>query len=474
MLLKDLIPEHLFENTGFDYKAKLTDKEKETWKWVKSLVAFANEEGGTIYVGVNDDWTVFGLTKEEADKTRLLVIRENDRHVFPHARLSFSFIEVPDREDRFVLAVYIFKAESVVRYRDGDFNETVYKRKDGASTEATPEEIISMGRGRKGFDLQLTGSFFKEEDFSQYLSLAKEYRKDHQAPEFKDLVSEEVVSDAGEITFGLSLFADSCTDSLTLVSCRLWRGLGKGEDEIIDKKSFKGPLGECFRFARSFIIRNTKTGVIKNQDGSRTNTHSYPELAIREVLVNAIAHRDYSITGTQIDIDIFADRIEVKSPGGWILSKKPSQYALDKIPSKRRNDSISACFELCGLMERSGTGFEKIANFYKAYPQTMPVLEDFGDFFCITLYDLLYEKTGFGERGFGETSESEVEQLVLGLCAESPKSRKELQEAAGIKSVSYFLRKVLQPMLEKGLIETVSPKKSPNQRYKSKNGVGAD
>ena len=90
-----------------------------------------------------------------------------------------------------------------------------------------------------------------------------------------------------------------------------------------------------------------------NQDGSRTNTHSYPELAIREVLVNAIAHRDYSITGTQIDIDIFADRIEVRSPGGWILSKKPSQYALDKIPSKRRNDSISTCFELCGLMERN-------------------------------------------------------------------------------------------------------------------------
>ncbi|MDY6392121.1 MAG: ATP-binding protein [Bacilli bacterium] len=191
--------------------------------------------------------------------------------------------------------------------------------------------------------------------------------------------------------------------------------------------------------------------------------------------MNAIAHRDYSIAGTQIDIDIFADRIEVKSPGGWLLSKKPSQYALDKIPSKRRNDSISACFELCGLMERSGTGFEKIANFYKAYPQTMPVLEDFGDFFCITLFDLLYVKTGFDEQGAVEAPELEAEQqLVLMLCAQGPKSRKELQEATGIKSRSYFMRKVLQPMLEKDLIEAVSPKNSPNQRYKSKNGVGAD
>lgn len=474
MLFKELIPEHLFENTDFDYKAKLTDKEKETVKWAKSLVAFANEEGGTIYVGVNDDWTVFGLTKEEADKTRLLVIKENDRHVFPHVKLSFSFIEIPDREDKFVLAIYVFKAESIVRYREGDFGETVYKRKDGASTEASPEEIVSMGRGRKGFDSQLTGIRFEERDYSQFMSLASEFRKDHHAPEYNDLISEEVISDLGEVTFGFSLFADSCADSITRVSCRLWRGLGKGEDEIVDKKSFKGPLGECFRFARSFVIRNTKTGVIKNLDGSRTDTYSYPELAIREVLVNAIAHRDYSMSGTQIDVDVFADRMEVKSPGGWILSKKPSQYPLDKIPSKRRNDSISACFELCGLMERSGTGFEKIANFYKAYPEMMPTLEDYNDFFCITLYDLLYEKTGFGEQGIRETPKPDIEGLILRLCAEGPKSRKELQEATGIKSTSYFLRKVLQPMLEEGLIETVSPKKSPNQRYKSKGAVSQD
>lgn len=149
----------------------------------------------------------------QADKTCLLVIKENDRHVFPHVKLFFPFIEIPDRGDKFVLAVYVFKAESIVRYREGDFGETVYKRKDGASTEASPEEIVSTGRGRKGFDSQLTGIRFEERDYSQFMSLASEFRKDHRAPEYNDLISEEVISDLEEVTFGFSLFADSCADS---------------------------------------------------------------------------------------------------------------------------------------------------------------------------------------------------------------------------------------------------------------------
>ena len=468
MLLKEIIPEHLFENSDFDYKAQLGDKPTEVIKWAKSIVAFANENGGTIYVGVGDDWTAFGLTREEADKARLLVIRENDRHVFPHARLSFSFIEVPDRAERYILAAYVFKSESIVRYREGDFGEYVYKRRDGASTEATPEEIVTMGRGREGYDTQLTERIYQDTDYSSFLALAREFRKDRRSPEFNDLVSEKVVSDTGEVTLGLSLFADSCNDRITRISCRLWRGFGKGEDEIIDKKSFEGPLAECFRFARAFIMRNTKSGIVKNPDGTRTDTYSYPDLAIREVLVNAIAHRDYSIQGTQIDIDIFADRIEVKSPGGWILTKKPSQYPLDKIPSKRRNESISACFELCGLMERSGSGFEKIARLYASFPNKEPYLEDFGDFFCITLFDLQWEAETASVSPKQDASGMSVVDTILRLCSERPMGRMELQEATGIKSRSYFLRVFLQPLVDRGLLETVSPKNSPNQKYRKK------
>ena len=83
MYLKDIIPERMFEDTDFDYKATLQDGNP--MKWAKSIVAFANGDGGTIYVGVSDDWVAFGLSKREADEARLQAIRENDRSIFPHA-----------------------------------------------------------------------------------------------------------------------------------------------------------------------------------------------------------------------------------------------------------------------------------------------------------------------------------------------------------------------------------------------------
>lgn len=96
------------------------------------------------------------------------------------------------------------------------------------------------------------------------------------------------------------------------------------------------------------------------KDGSRMDTFAYPEQALRESVVNALAHRDYSMQGTQIDIDIFKDRLTITSPGDWMHDKMPSEYPLDMIPSIRRNKIICNAFELLGLMEKSESGFKKI------------------------------------------------------------------------------------------------------------------
>ena len=75
----------------------------------------------------------------------------------------------------------------------------------------------------------------------------------------------------------------------------------------------------------------------------------------REALVNAVAHRDYSIAGTQIDVDIYCDRIEIVSPGSWLLPKNYEEYPIGSIPSIRRNTIIAACLDEANLMERGGT-----------------------------------------------------------------------------------------------------------------------
>ena len=461
MYLKDIIPKKHFEGLNFDYKAKLN--EEDPIKWLKTIVAFANADGGTLYVGVNNDWVAFGLTKQEADKARLMVIRENDRHIFPHARLDFSFIDVPDQAERYVLSIYVYKSESILRYKDGDFDEKVFVRKDGASTEANPEEIVSMGMSRRGFDAQLLNVMYDESNYTQFLSLASEYRENRDVPSFFEMVTEEVLAESGEVTTGLSMFADSYKADHTLISCRLWRGFSKGDDAIIDKKMFKGPLGEAFRFARDFVLRNSRSGVLKMPNGSRENTFSYPLIAVREALVNAIAHRDYSIMGAQIDVDIFCDRLQIVSPGGWLLSKDPSDYPLDKIPSKRRNSTISAVLELAGLMERSGSGFGKMSRAYDIVGgNKQPELENYGDYFSITLYDLLFNKEDFIS---SQTTTTEtIEQLIIRLCSEGPKSRKQLQEAAGVSSRSHFVIRYLQPLIANETILEIPSRDSYRQK----------
>lgn len=472
MYLKDIIPERMFEDSDFDYKASLNSQNP--IKWAKSIVAFGNGEGGTLYVGVNDDWVAFGLSKREADEARLLAIRVNDRNIFPHARLSFSFIEVPGEDEKFVLAIYVYRSEAILRYRLGDFEEKVFVRKDGASTEATPEEIVSMGVSRHGFDSQLTDEEYSEARFSQYLDLAREFRADHASPSMKELASKEAILENGDVTVGFSYFSDRFHGDNSLVCCRLWRGKSKGEDSVLDKKSFKGPLGEAFRFARSFVERNTRSGFEKLPDGKRKDTFSYPRIAIREALINAIAHRDYSVNGTQIDVDIFADRIQIISPGGWILGKKPEEYPFDRIPSKRRNPVISAAFELAGLMERSGSGFGKIAFAYQGYPMELqPEIEDMGDYFSITLFDLLYEDAGRKD-SISSMASCSVEELIEKLCRESPKSRKELMDATGISSRSYFMARYLQPLISSGVIEPIFPKNAPRQKYRSRDKKGGE
>lgn len=89
-----------------------------------------------------------------------------------------------------------------------------------------------------------------------------------------------------------------------------------------------------------FIERYTKTGWKKTSDGGREEIRSYPKEAIREAMVNAIAHRDYSIYGTQIDVDIYSDRIDIISPGSWLLAKYYNEYPQGAIPSIRRKAAL--------------------------------------------------------------------------------------------------------------------------------------
>lgn len=455
--LIELIPDMDFEDRECEFKLALDKDAEKIEKWAKTIVGFSNMMGGSMFVGVNDDGVAVGLSKKAVDESKNLVYQAINRHIFPHVEPDFKTYPLDD--DRYVLEIVIGYANELVVYKAGDYNEKVYIREHGATVQASVSQILKIGKRKFGIDNQVMDEQYQKNHFTLFNSLAKKYRSDGKEPTVEDLISNEVVNKDGRITYGLKMFADDFSSDETLLFLRLWNGYSKGADEALDKKELKGSLAFVFAEAIKFVMRNSRSGFVKMKNGGRLDTYSYPELALREAIVNAIAHRDYAIDGTQIDIDIYKDRLEIMSPGAWLLDKEPCQYDLLKVPSIRRNKVLCNCFNSVGLMERSGSGFKKIAEAYRDFKQ--PVLEGNDDYFIITLFDLLCDEEEGLLRG-------KYDKEILDFCAGTARSREEIQEYIGYSSRAHFMSEVLNPLLKQGLLKRTAPGKSKGQKYLTK------
>lgn len=453
----------MFDILCYEYKAVLNPDSP--IKWAKTLIGYANDKGGTLFVGVSNNGEAFGIALEEIDKTKLLISRINDRHIFPHIKVSYMMRSVDDNVEHFVLAVKVDPADSVIRYREGDYNETVFVKGDG---NATPEEIILLSKRKYGVDNETSEVAYQENYWTEYLELCEEYRQDKSIPTVKELQNEEIVSKDGYAKSGFIMFSDMYNEDDTMICCRLWKGNNK-TGVVLDSSRLRGPIVRVFESTINFIERNTKTGWVKTENGGRDEVRSYPKEAVREALVNAIAHRDYSISGTQIDVDIYSDRIEIVSPGSWLLPKEYDAYPVGSIPSIRRNSIIAACLDVANLMERGGTGFQTMMEAYKSSPEEIqPVVSIYPGFLNLRLFDRLYS---------GETIEldfegyTDAEKVIAIFRMEGPKPVKELQAALHYRSRSQFLNEVINPLMEAGDIYRDGKPKSPTSLIKIKKNV---
>lgn len=405
MKITQIFPDVIGEDLNYEFKA--TVNEENPIKWAKTIVAYANSTGGTVFVGVSDDGEAFGLDIASIDKMKNMVALENERHIIPKAKISYLLRNVDDKMGSFVLGIKVSPSESLVRYRSGDYNNEVFIRQDGNTTAASPEDIIALSKRKFGIDNEKSDVPYNERNWSLYLDLCRNYRKGNSVPQMKELQSMEVVTPDGYAKSGFLMFEDNYEGDDSLICCRLWQGKNK-LGTVLDKDRFKGPLSEVFYNAMAFIERNTKKGWRKTPEGGREEIRSYPLDAIREGLVNAIAHRDYSIYGTQIDVDIYLDRLEIMSPGSWLL---PLPYA-DSIPSVRRNSIIAAALDVASLMERSGTGIQTIMNSYLGEsPERQPCLMIYPGFINLRLFDRLHQQDD--DNGFHLLNDTEKFLLFL-------------------------------------------------------------
>lgn len=369
------------EASKADYKEQL--EEKKPRSWLKSVSAFANTHGGHLIFGVkNEPRTVVGLADPQAviSKASELIKARID----PAPRYMVQVVEI---EGKVCVDLEVQNGPAYPYYYAADGVRVAYVRHGDQSVEATARELNELILKGMNQTFDALPSPYRVGDVSFTLLAATFKNLRHEEFDLaKELPSAGLVTLDGQVTNGGLLLCDQGVLRQSRVFCTRWKGNCKGniDEDALDDKEFQGAsLITLLQNAEDFIRNNSKNPW--SIRGMRREERSdYPYKAVREVLVNALIHRDYQILGSEIHVDIFDDRLEIFSPGGMMNGQRIQDMDLHHIPSMRRNQVISDVFSRLDLMERRGSGIDRILNSYAEVAQKPSFYSD-SDIFLVTL-----------------------------------------------------------------------------------------
>lgn len=424
-----MIDRWIAEATECDFKVALEVKKPKSW--LKSVSAFANGIGGTLFFGIDNDRNVVGLADAQTDaETISRLIKER---ITPYP----SFILTPEREDgKDILVLSVSAGRSTPYYYKADGIMEAYIRIGNESVIAPSyalNQLILKGMHRT-YDELVSEYDFKDYAFSKLRERYKAWTGNSMEEKLFD--SFDMRDEHGKLTNAGALLADDSPIRHSRLFCTRWNGLDKsgGMVDALDSAEFSGSLIILLNEGVSFVKRNMKTRWKKTAD-SRVEMPDYCERSVFEALVNALIHRDYLILGSEVHIDIYDDRLTIYSPGGMADGTRIQERDLSSISSTRRNPVLADIFGRLGYMERQGSGFKKITETYRAAHNYRDELEPkfYSDVtsFQVTLYNLNYgqsiDKTSISDENqlFDEqkavVSEKNqlFETLLLGLKAKA-------------------------------------------------------
>jgi len=257
------------------------------------------------------------------------------------------------------------------------------------------------------------------------------------------------------INAALLFFGKTPSEIITHHEIRIARFRGTTRSEFIDSQEIKGPVYKMLSVVESFFLRNTRLAN-KIVEFKRIDIPEYPFEAIREAVINAIAHRNYNRRGAPIMVSIFDDRIEVSNPGGLLpglnIKRLEGHHAT-------RNKKICDIFHETMDMERFGTGIGKMKKLMKENGLSLPEFSEEGDFFVVKFYgpgdkilDLVpsipkHRQTDLKKLGLNER---QIEALRLMVNEKKQITNKDYREM--FKVTDRTALRDMNGLLEKGMI----------------------
>ena len=396
----------------------------------KTLVAFANTDGGNLYIGIDDDGNAVEINNIDGV---MLQVSNVIRDAIKPDLAMFCDITVETVQDKKVVKITVNRGTARPYYLSakGIRPEGVYVRQGASSVPASESAILSMIRETAGDSYEEARSLIQELTFNE----ADFVFENKQIP-FGDAQKRSLglIGEDGTYTNLALLLSDQCTHTVKIA-------VFEGEQKTVfkDRREFCGSLLKQLNDAYQFIDQFNHTHA-HTEGLYRVDKRAYPTEAIREALLNAIVHREYSFSASTL-ISIFDNRIEFVSVGG--LARGISQSDILLGISIARNKKLADVFYRLHLIEAYGTGMPKIIEAYREYGLE-PHIEISDNAFKITLPNT--------NAAVKETKVelTENEQGVLSVLKEGIKSRPEIQKALGFSQTTTIV--AIAALLDKGLI----------------------
>lgn len=414
---------------------------------LKTVIAFANTSGGKIYIGIDDDGKVLGVQKLDTD---ILKLSNSIRDSIKPDITLFTSILVEKIDGKDVIVVDVQKGASSPYYLTdkGILPSGVYVRQGASSVPATDAAILKMIRDTDGDNFEELRSLNQNLDFD---FLKKEFEDVNIKLEHSQMRTFNIIDEDGLYTNLGLLLSEQCPHTIKAAVFE-----GSTKEIFKDRFEFSGSLLKQMKDVYSFLNRYNRTNS-EITGLKRTDTREYPEIALREALLNSIVHKEYSYSSSTL-ISVFDDKIEIVTIGG--LTKGLSEDDIMLGVSILRNRNLANIFYRLKLIEAYGTGIPKIIESYNEY-NVKPKIEISSNAFKITLPNTLKEKS----ISKLEKNLSDKEYLIVNMLKENEYiKRTDIEKNLSISSSMAI--KLLRNMVDNSIIEKLGKGKNVIYRLK--------
>jgi len=419
----------MLENTTTEFKREYNDKAKNT------MLAFLNTDGGTLYIGLDDDGSVYGVDGDVDLEARRIASGFRDS-VTPDPSGWFS-VEPEYRDGKTIIVVKIKRGASApyCYTAAGLTPQGVYVRIGSNTVRATYEHIRQIIKDNGA------GQFISELSIEQNL-IFTEAERIFAEKEVKFGPAQKrslgLINPDGRYTNLALILSDQCPYTTKVA---IFEGANKAKFK--DRKEFTGSLFKQNEDVNAYLnvfnrIRGTFEGIY------RIDHPDYPEIAIREAFVNALIHRDYSIEGS-ILVSMFDDRLEFMSLGGIMPGVTHELMRLGV--SVTRNEKLARIFYRLNVIEAYGTGIPRIYEAYEAC-EIQPEIPVVDGGFLIRLPNRNF--SGEKRENSGELPEGSNEKKIVDGFKNERFSKENAAEFLGISPSGAY--KLLQRMTKSGIL----------------------